>query len=175
VDRFVVVSGCSGGGKSALVELLAERGFATVPEPGRRIVAEERASGGLALPWVDPAAFARRAVTMALADLALAETMPGTVFFDRGLIDAATALEHATGEAALTALGRVHRYHHMVFLVPPWSEIFVNDGERLHGFAEAAAEYDRLVTAYVSLGYKICVLPKADVSARADTVMANLA
>ena len=38
VSRHVVLSGCSGGGKSALLAELSSRGFETVEEPGRRIV-----------------------------------------------------------------------------------------------------------------------------------------
>jgi predicted ATPase len=38
LDRFVVISGCSGGGKSTLLAELARRGYRTVEEPGRRIV-----------------------------------------------------------------------------------------------------------------------------------------
>jgi RNase adaptor protein for sRNA GlmZ degradation len=37
IDRFVVISGCSGGGKSALLEELGRQGYPTVEEPGRRI------------------------------------------------------------------------------------------------------------------------------------------
>src|SRR6516162_7665665 len=53
VDRFVVISGCSSGGKSTLIAELGKRGHAVVDEPGRRIVKEELASGGSALPWLD--------------------------------------------------------------------------------------------------------------------------
>ena len=70
MDRFVVISGCSGGGKSTLLGEFARRGHAVVDEPGRRIVREEIERNGTALPWVDGAAFARRAVDMALADRA---------------------------------------------------------------------------------------------------------
>ena len=42
-DRFVIISGCSGGGKSTLLAELARRGYRVVEEPGRRIVAEELA------------------------------------------------------------------------------------------------------------------------------------
>lgn len=60
MDRFVVISGgraaasrpCSQ--KSTL--LLERRGHPVVPEPGRRIVEEERQRGGTALPWTDAAA-----------------------------------------------------------------------------------------------------------------------
>jgi predicted ATPase len=78
VDRFVVISGCSGGGKSTLLEELAARGYAVVEEPGRRIVQEELAGNGAALPWVDAAAFARRAIAVALADREAARRLSGS-------------------------------------------------------------------------------------------------
>jgi predicted ATPase len=172
-DRFIVLSGCSGGGKSSLLAELARRGFATVEEPGRRIVAEEIDSGGSALPWIDGAAFARRAIDMALADLEIAPG-EGWVFFDRGLVDAAAALEHLTGEPAVQRLGRAHRYRQQVLLTPPWPEIYVTDPERRHGYDEARAEHQRLIQAYARLDYETVVLPKIDVAARADFVMATL-
>jgi predicted ATPase len=88
VDRFVVISGCSGGGKSTLLAELGRRGHAIVEEPGRRIVKEELKGEGAALPWVDETAFARRVLTVALADRASAGALDGWVFFDRGLFDA---------------------------------------------------------------------------------------
>ncbi len=108
-DRFVLISGCSGGGKSTLLAALAAEGHATVPEPGRRIVESERARGGRALPWIDPEAFARRAVALALADRRAARGHSGRVFFDRGLIDAAAALDHVAGTAALAEFRRLER------------------------------------------------------------------
>src|SRR5262245_42951077 len=117
MDRLVVISGCSGGGKSTLLGALAGRGHAVVEEPGRRIVREELERNGTALPWIDGVAFARRAIELALADRAAASLQAGWVFFDRGLIDAAAALQHLTGELALADLK--HRYHQRVFLVPP--------------------------------------------------------
>jgi predicted ATPase len=165
-----VISGCSSGGKSALLEELGMRGHATVQEPGRRIVQEELARGGSALPWNDAAAFAQRAITVSLADRAAAARRAGWVFFDRGLIDAAVALEHMTGEPAIQSWGLAHRYHAHVFLAPPWPEIYVADAERRHGFAEAVAEYERLAVAYSFLGYHAHILPKENVGRRATFV-----
>ena len=130
MDRFVVISGCSSGGKSTLIAELGRRGYAVVDEPGRRIVKEELARGGSALPWVDGVAFARRAMEIALADRAAAGSLDGWVFFDRGLIDAATALEHMTCKPVLTALGQANRYHRRMFLAPPWLEIYETEPER---------------------------------------------
>jgi predicted ATPase len=174
MDRFVVISGCSGGGKSTLLAELARRGYATIEEPGRRIVQEACASGGAALPWVDAAAFTRRLVAMALADREAAGALSGWVFFDRGLIDAASALQHVTGEPVLDRIGHQHRYHPRVFLTPPWPEIYATDAERRHDLADALAEYDRLLTVYPSLGYEVIVLPKVGVSERADFLLGTL-
>ncbi len=95
------------------------------------------------------------------------------MFFDRGLIDAAAALAHLTGEPA-EPLARAHRYRRQVFLTPPWPEIYAADGERRHGFEEAVAEYERLRRIYPALGYEVSVLPKTDVARRADLVLAAL-
>ncbi len=73
-DDLVVISGCSGGGKSTLLDALKDLGYHIVKEPGRRIVAEELACGGSALPWADPVAFARRAIRLSLADRATLKT-----------------------------------------------------------------------------------------------------
>ena len=173
-NRLVVISGCSGGGKSTLLAELGRRGYATVEEPGRRIVKDELRIQGLALPWVDATAFARRAMALAIADRATAFVATGWVFFDRSLIEAAAALEHLTGEPALTTFGQTHRYHHRVFLTPPWPEIYVTDAERRHGLDQALQEYHRLLEAFPTLGYQVSVLPKVSVTERADFILGVL-
>jgi hypothetical protein len=52
INRFVAISGCSSGGKSTLLAELGRRGHATVEEPGRRIVKQELAGEGSALPCI---------------------------------------------------------------------------------------------------------------------------
>jgi predicted ATPase len=170
--RFIILSGCSGGGKSTLLEELQRRGYATIEEPGRRIVQAEIEQGGCALPWIDAEAFARKAVQVASDDLKIAETMRGCVFFDRGLIDAWVALRLVTHEPLPTALAQ--RYYGTVFLAPPWPEIYVADAERRHTFATAVAEFDRLEMAYEELGFRVILLPKESTRARADLVLSEL-
>lgn len=176
-ERFVLVTGCSGGGKSTLIEELARLGHRTVEEPGRRIVREELAGEGGALPWIDLAAFARRAIRMAVADWCRARECgdaDGWTFFDRGVIDAASAFEVATGRKVLAPLARRYRYRPLVFLAPPWPEIHTGDAERRHGFATATKEYERLAGVLPALGYETRLLPKAPVAERAAFVLAAL-
>lgn len=94
---FILITGCSGGGKSTLLDALGAKGYGTIPEPGRRIVASEIAGSGKNLPWVDMEAFAQSALNMARSDLKSAKGLSGTMFFDRGVVDAAVALQAAGG------------------------------------------------------------------------------
>lgn len=172
--RHVVLSGCSGGGKSSLLAELARRGFNTVPEPGRRIVDQELQGDGAALPWVDLEAFALKALALAAQDRKAVAGLSEPVFFDRGLVDAAVALQHATGKVAEATLEPFDRYHRRIFLTPPWLEIHVSEPARQSGFDEAVAEYDRLVVAYEALGYETIILPKSGIAERADFISACL-
>ena len=173
MSRRILITGCSGGGKSTLLAALAKAGHATVPEPGRRIVAEEMAGDGAALPWVNPGRFARRALDMARADLTAAQG--ALVFFDRGMIDASVALRHSEGIALETSLGGPSPYDDPVFVTPPWPEIYATDPERRHGLADAMAEHDRILQGLADLGHRVIVLPRVPVPERRDFVLDALA
>ena len=168
-DRFVMISGCSGGGKSTLIEELAWRGHAVVREPGRRIIADVREGRGGALPWDDPAGFSRHAIAMSVADH---ESAHGLTFFDRGVVDAAVALLATAGGAADDLVSR-YRYDRL-FLAPPWPEIYEQDDDRRHSLAKALSDYDRVERAYLDAGYDPIILPRDTVAARADFVIESL-
>jgi len=171
----VVISGCSGGGKSSLLGELQRRGYATVVEPGRRIIAEQTRQGGNALPWSDMAAFLREALHVAEIDLKTIAWNAGPIFFDRGLIDAAAALQRLFDVPLSQSLGESRPYGRLVFLAPPWPEIYCADEDRRHEFYEAEAEYHHLDRTYRALGYQVRLLPKASVADRADFVLEALA
>lgn len=172
--RFFALTGCSGGGKSTLVAALAAAGVATVPEPGRRIVAAALAGDGGGLPWQDPVAFARRALALALQDWQAAPDA-APVVFDRGLIDAVAAHEHATGHLPPEAATLAARYRPLVFFTPPWPALFAPDPERRHGFDAALDESRRLMALLPRFGFRPLVLPRVPVAQRVALVRAHLA
>jgi predicted ATPase len=174
-DRMVVVSGCSGGGKSALIAALAARGHGAFPEPGRQVVKEALLVGEPALPWSDPARFAERCIARAAWFFNMADPAAGPVFFDRGVVDAVTALERNGAVPGWCAeAARRYRYGRRVFLVPPWEALFAGDTERRHGFAEAVAEYEALLASYAAKGYECVVIPRASLAERVAFVEAEL-
>ncbi|MEM7302492.1 MAG: AAA family ATPase [Pseudomonadota bacterium] len=174
MPKCVLITGCSGGGKSTLLSALAAQGYTTVPEPGRRIVQSEFASGGQALPWQDPVSFSRKAVELALSDLESVPDNAGTVFFDRGLIDALTALEHHSGTSVQHLWQATRSYERIVFVAPPWSEIFLQDEERRHTFEQASDEYQRILVKLLDHGFSAIELPKVPVPERVRFVIHEL-
>lgn len=168
-DCLVMILGCSGGGKSALIEELARRGHAVVREPGRRIIANLREGKDGALPWDDPVGFARHAIAMSVADH---EAARGLTFFDRGVVDAAVALLATAGEAADDLVAR-YRYDRL-FLAPPWPEIYEQDDDRRHSLDKALSDHDRVAATYRAAGYDAVTLPRDTVAARANFVLETL-
>ncbi|MEM8973183.1 MAG: AAA family ATPase [Pseudomonadota bacterium] len=170
-QKLILLTGCSGGGKSTLLQALGERGHATVSEPGRRIVVDELARSSHALPWVNMHAFASRAIEVARSDLHAARELEGSVFFDRGLVDAAVALASSGGQDLSETLGKSRQYAKQVFVAPPWKELFTQDGERRHDFCAAVQEYHRILCALDTLGYLRTELPRVSVQQRVEFVL----
>ena len=166
---FVMISGCSGGGKSTLLSELERRGCVVVKEPGRRIIAEARYGDDSTLPWVDVAAFARRALEMSKNDFQEAR---GLTFFDRGIVDAAVAISATGGEKPAATIQNM-RYDRL-FFAPPWPEIYVNDDDRRHSLDKAQRDYERVRSAYLDAGYVPIVIPRDTVEARADFILEAL-
>lgn len=168
MQRRVVLTGCSGGGKSTLLAELGARGYATVAEPGRRVIAAERASGGNGFPWENAERFSALAFWMAVGDHATADE--GLTFFDRSALDQAAWFAREGRDMP----GVLPEYDRTVFVAPPWAEIFETDDDRQHGWDDAVAEYNDLMKRLPVWGYLCHVLPKTSVQERADWVLDTL-
>lgn len=173
-NRRVILSGCSGGGKSTVLAEMAQRGYATVPEPGRRIVMTERATSGQVLPWLDMRAFCTRVIEVAIADMAAAPD--GLVLFDRSALDALIWFDRTGNELDRTLRERALNlgYDRTILMFPPWPEIYQQDAERKHGLPEVLAEYEALCDRLPELGFQTVAVPRMSVSDRADWLEAQL-
>lgn len=173
-DRFFIVTGGPGAGKTTLIETLARRGFARSLEAGRSILIDQVAVGGNAVHWGDAATFAELMLAHEMRSYHMAEDEEGPVLFDRGIPELTHYFPLAgLGEAPphFIRAAELFRYNRTVFIAPPWPEIYANDKERKQDFAEAVRTYEHCVAAYEHWGYDLVELPKASVDARAAFVM----
>lgn len=97
-------------------------------------------------------------------------------FFDRGLPDvvgymllSGLAVSEEIWQAVIQ-----HQYHKVVFMTPPWREIYINDSERKQSFEEAISTYDAMDEVYRSLGYRVVQIPRVGVAERVRFIFSIL-
>jgi len=173
---YVVISGCSGGGKSSLLRELADRGYRVFEEPGRQIVKEQNFIGGDGIPSKDAGKFVELCVSRSMHNMISAAATTSYVFFDRSIVDNVNGLQRMPGGAPphLLKAMETFRYATKVFMTPPWPEMFRNDSERIHSYDDAVAEYATLIPAYQRLGHEVLILPKVSVEQRVDFILQEL-
>jgi len=175
-DHLHVVTGGPGSGKSTLIDALAAAGVATSAEVGRRVIREQLAIGGTALPWGDERAFADLMLVGEVAAHAAARVRGTPVVLDRGVPDVIGFLRVSDLPVppAVDAAARACRYNPRVFLAPFWAEIYAHDPERRQSAALAARTEAVMRATYADYGYTLVELPRAPVAARVAFVRAQL-
>jgi predicted ATPase len=172
-ERFHILTGGPGSGKSTLIAALRQAGYAGTDEAGRAVIRDQAAIGGGALPRQDPGLFAEMMLCWEMRSYRIAERQTGPVFFDRGIPDVVGYLRF-TGlpvPAHMTKAVAAFRYSRRVFVAPPWPAIFRQDAERKQTLDEAERTCETLIAAYRDLGYELVELPRSTVDDRVRFVL----
>ena len=174
--NLYIVSGSPGAGKTTLLLELQKLGYAHAPEAARQIIQEQASAGGNALPWADRHAYTQMMLQRSV-ELYLQYTPAAQITFsDRGIPDTfcyARLIGLADSESIESAC-RQYRYAPMVFLAPPWQEIYQTDSERKQDFDEAVRTFALMSEVYRELGYGTIEIPKLAPAERACFVLERL-
>ncbi|MFH8985399.1 AAA family ATPase [Streptomyces varsoviensis] len=176
-ERFIVVTGGPGSGKSTLIDRLEQAGHARTHEAGRSIIQDQVAIGGRALPWHDRRLFAELMLDRDLCGHRRSAAEQAHVFFDRGIPDIVgyLRLEGLPVPPHLHAAAQRFRYRRRVFIAPPWPDIYTQDAERRQSYETARRTHDAMAAAYTAYGYELVPLPRASVEERVRFVTRELA
>jgi predicted ATPase len=176
-DRFFVLTGGPGAGKTTLIDALRNSGFAAMPEAGRAIIRDQLQIRGPATHQSDPALFAELMLAFDMLSYRRALDQAGPVFFDRGITELAGyhKMMGMPTPPHFRSAAEKFRYNTKVFVAPPWPEIFATDSERKQSLGEAVRTHEAVVRTYAEFGYQIVPLPKTSVEERLRFVLAEAA
>ncbi len=174
--NFFVISGGPGSGKTTLLHELGRLGFLCAPEVARQIIQEQVRHGGEGLPWRDREIYTRLMLERSIDSYLQHASSQAPVFFDRGIPDTLcyARLIGLADESSIKDACRCYRYAPVVFLGPPWKEIYEIDAERKQDFAEAERTFEEMTEVYKECGYEITELPKRPAKERATFVLQQL-
>jgi predicted ATPase len=172
-ERFFILSGGPGSGKSTLIDALQQAGFAGSLEAGRGVIRQQVAISGPALPWNDPALFAELMLSWEMRSYEMASGEAGAVFFDRGIpeLPGYLRLMGLPVPAHVKKAAEIFRYNRRVFIFPPWPDIFTEDSERKQTPEEAERTYHAVAEAYLECGYELIEVPCTPVEQRMRFVL----
>jgi predicted ATPase len=170
----IVITGGPGAGKTTLLVALQARGFAIVGDSARTII-HDRRKGALS-PRPSAYDFACEVLRLDIAGYTQHAATAGTVFFDRCVLDALCMLDQVTplSEVELSSWLSTYQYFPTVFVLPPWEEIYSNDAERDHTFAQSASVNRQVREWYRRCGYQIDEVPRLSIAERCDYVLQSL-
>ncbi|MFS4415098.1 AAA family ATPase [Maribacter sp. 2307ULW6-5] len=176
VPHRIVITGGPGTGKTALVQFLENAGYHCFHEVVREmtLAAKKTVNRETALtnPLTfvkDPREFNQILLEAREADFHAAKNLEHpVVFYDRGIPDVLAYMDYFGQPYGIDFEGpaQQHRYD-VVFLLPPWEAIYVQDNERMESYAEARAIHAALEAVYARLGYATIEVPLASVGERA--------
>ena len=173
--QIYVITGGPGFGKTLIVEELRQLGYNCSKEFARDLILSEQESGGEVLPWKNPKLFQQNILQKRVAFF---DSIPAGAFAfaDRGIPDQLAFARYrgfGTPEI-LSEYSQKYRYAPLVFVTPPWPEIFVNDSIRTETFDEACRIHEIVVETYISLNYQIIELPLLPPKQRTKYLLENL-
>jgi len=172
-NKRVVISGSPGGGKTSIIDVLKNKQHIVFEEYSRSLIQTARDKGTENLFLEDPQYFSEQLFLgrqkQFEAGTSSATSKESAVFYDRGIHDIYAYLL-AINKATPLWKEKVQAFtYDLVFLVPPWEEIYTRDEQRLETFEEAKYYYPFLKEVYAAQ-HKVVEVPEMSVVARVDFI-----
>ncbi|HAQ20224.1 MAG TPA: ATPase [Prolixibacteraceae bacterium] len=173
--QIYIITGGPGFGKTELVKELRRAGYLCSQEFARDLIEKQMSIGGEILPWKNPKLFQEEILRKRIAFF---ESVPDGVvaFADRGIPDQ-LAFARYKGFGApeiLIQSSLKYRYSPLVFVTPPWSDIFANDDVRTESYNDAVWIHQFVLDAYIGLNYQAIELPLSSVKSRVEFILQTI-
>lgn len=176
IAKRIVITGAPGTGKSSIIQKLEKHDFCCFPEISREVILEARQQGYDQLFLQKPLLFSELVLKGRLHQFQKASTISKKLlFFDRGIHDVLAYLEYAnTNYPKKMHLVCQQNLYDLVFILPPWKEIYTRDNERYESFEEASKIHQHIEKTYKSFQYKPILVPTGTIETRVQFILNNI-
>jgi predicted ATPase len=178
--KRIVITGGPGTGKSTLIKLLEKSGYLCLHEVSREVILQARKEGHEQLFLNNPLLFSEKLIEGRLEQFRqVTDFKQDILFYDRGLHDVIAYLNYIDSPfpKKMHQACENHCYD-LVFILPPWREIYTTDNERYESFREAEKIHFHLENTYINYNYTPIEVPKLTAEQRLsfilDQVKSNL-
>ncbi len=174
--KKIVIIGGPGTGKSAVIDALSNRGFDCMTEISRQVTLEAQKNGIDQLFLEDPIWFSKQLLDGRTTQFIDSQSYPSeVVFFDRGLPDVVAYLDYIEVPYDEDFVTRCESYQYdMIFILPPWKEIYKQDNERYETFQQTIEIHQFLLKWYTRFGYTPIEVPKSSITERVDFILKSI-
>lgn len=171
-----MITGGPGSGKTSLVSYLLNIGHQCMPEISRAVTIEAQKQGIEQLFLEDPILFSRKLLEGRLGQFNDTQDLEKTfLFFDRGLPDITAYMDFTKTDYPdyFSETCQNNRYD-VIFLLPPWKEIYKQDNERYETYEEALKIHNFLLSGYEKYGYEVIEIPFGNLKERKEFIFKTL-
>lgn len=174
--KKIVITGGPGSGKTTLVQELEDKGYLVEHEVSRDVTKEAQESGIEQLFLENPILFSDKLLTARLKQYKKNEnTKKDFIFYDRAVPDVVAYMDFAEIEYPEYFIEACNKnIYDVIFILPPWQEIYLNDNERYESFEEAEKIYKKLKNTYIKYGYQPNIVPVGTLDQRIAHILNEL-
>ncbi len=174
--KRIVITGGPGTGKTALIEHLVDLGYHCLPEISRSVTKKAQEEGIDQLFLEQPILFSEMLLKGRLQQYHEARNAATPyLFYDRGMPDVISYMNYLGTVYSEKFLEICQSYaYDAVFLLPPWSDIYIQDNERYESFEQAELIFKYLLAGYQTFGYQVIEVPPGSLEDRTAFIMQKL-
>ncbi len=173
-NSIIAITGGPGTGKSSVIKSLEKDGNICLHEVSREITARAQQEGVDQLFLENPILFSEKLLEARIQQYQRARSIQRDIFLDRGIPDVVAYMDYlgTTYPSKFTRACEENKYD-LIFILPPWKEIYLNDSERYESFEQALEIHENLKKTYIQYGYEPIEVPKDSVENRKNFILNN--